>query len=195
MLRIGKAFGQTGLKSSFTSEFWFHILSLGPLRRSTYATSKRVTKRPQDFIGYEELVQWALSSTESFNIGFLWSKNCESVVLFDDFWGFSLSKYCNLAIWQEESRWWEWGEGPSGGTWRGCLAGSAPATTERLRVAARAFYHQLSSSTVEHGPLWAERDRPCGKARQEKSFPSSKFAWDWLALPDDFASKADQFTY
>ena len=74
MLRIGKAFGQSGLKSSFTSEFWFQILSLGPLRRSTYATSKRVTKRPQDFIGYEELVQWALSSIESFNIGFLWSK-------------------------------------------------------------------------------------------------------------------------
>ena len=74
-----------------------------------------------------------------------------------------------MAIWQEESRRWEWEEGPCGGTWRGCLAASAPATTERLRVAARAFYHQQSSSTVEHGPCGQRETGLAGKLGKKRA--------------------------
>ena len=75
-----------------------------------------------------------------------------------------------MAIWQEESRRWEWEEmRPCGGTWRGCLAASAPATTERLRVAARAFYHQQSSSTVEHGPCGQRETGLAGKLGKKRA--------------------------
>ena len=68
---------------------------------------------------------------------------------------------------------------------RWCLAARTPATTERLRVRARAFYDP--TVTLDAGPTAGERERQLlkafGKVSAEKSFWPLKFAPPALSSP------------